>query len=356
MKKIYLLIPLLTLGTLSTVSCTGSRNNNSRVTFGTYVDQEAIEIKYSDFALKIARSENFLIATYEDTGLPCGCWTAFHEILNQYVQEYNTRIYYIGRSQFSEDDEKYGLTILNEGTNPTLAFMVDDKKSNEYIYGNDNKPMFETLDGLRSAITRIARDPQYYYVDQDYLDNALFVTKESRVAIQYVWSFCPDCNDCFPYVMYPYSEENDFRTNVWIIDLAVDGLLLENGTYVGTSNPSYVEFMGKHSLSKEGNSKFGYDRGFVPTIQLWEKGVLKDANVYFNDTVELIDNEYVVTSSYYSASRVKNLKYTDTVLEGMKIGEEDVEITSSGFAWKKDSARVYHKPILESFLDTYIKK
>ena len=128
MKKIYLLIPLLTLGTLSTVSCTGNRNNNSRVTFGTYVDQEAIEIKYSDFALKIARSENFLIATYEDTGFPCGCWTAFHEILNQYVQEYNTRIYYIGRSQFSEDDEKYGLTILNEGTNPTLAFMVDGQE------------------------------------------------------------------------------------------------------------------------------------------------------------------------------------------------------------------------------------
>ncbi len=342
------------MATACVVGC--ERSQKPRVTFGTLVDKAATELRYTTLQDKIADKENLLISVYEDN-LPCGCWSTFHTILDKYVETYHTRVYYIARSQFSEDDDSFGLSILTDGTKPTFAFVKDGKKANEYIYGTDTKAMFETLDGLRSAVTRIARDPQYMYVNQAYLDNALFVEKKDRVAVQYVWSFCPDCNDCFPYVMLPYSQKYNFRTEIWIIDLAIEGLLLNDGK-VDKTNPGYVTFLKDHHMSAEGDDYFGYDRGFVPTTQIWESGTLIDMNVYFNDEVSFKDGKYYVSRSYYSEENISKFKYTDTVLQGMEIKIEDLDINeqSGSASWKQDSARKYHKPILESFLNMYIKK
>ena len=318
------------------------------------------EIVYGTLASKIARGETLLIAVYQD-GVPCGCWSTFKDVMNEYVQEYNTKLYYIANSQFSDDSDKFGLTILRETSDPTFALIKDGKKVNEYIYSKDTKPMFQTLSGLRKVVTRIAKDPQYFYVDREYLDNALFTTKED-VVVHYLWSFCPDCNDCFPNVMVPYSNANTFSKKVLLIDLAIPGILLNSeGQWEGTGLQTYVDFLREHKMSYyEGNEEFGYDRGFVPTTQIWKNGELKDMTVYFNDAISKNDNgEYVVSRSYYSEERIKNLGYTNEVLEGKILPEEQIDIQIDGenqsYSWKADYARLYHKPIMEAFFNKYVK-
>ena len=357
MKKLYLLLPLLAITALSGTGCNKKKQSTrSRITYGTIMENGATALRYDQLAQKVAEKEVMLIAVYADD-LPCGCWTTFKKVIDDYSNQYHTVIYTIPRSQFSEGADTFGLTILKDGTSPTFAVIQDGKKSSEYIYSNDLKPMFETVDGLRSTITRVVRDPQYMWVDQAKLDASLFVLPKEKVIVQYIWNFCPDCNDCFPNVMIPYSEANDFNTEVWLIDLAVNGLLLdENGKNPDTSRDSYVAFMKKHQLSSAGNEVFGYDRGFVPTTQVWERGYLKDACTYFNDTIENVDGTYKVTKTFFTSERVSHLGYTSTVLDGLEVSEDDVEAKSDGtYSWKKDAARVYHKPLLESFLDYYVK-
>ena len=355
MKKALVLLPILVLAGASLTAC--EHDNRPRITYGTLVETEATLLSYEQLQNKVADKENLLISVYEDV-LPCGCWTTFHNIINQYVDKYDTRIYYIPRSQFSEDADKFGLSILTDGTKPTFAFIKEGKKASEYIYGTDTKTMFETLEGLRSAVTRIAKDPQYMFVDQAYLDNALFVEKQDRVVVHYIWNFCPDCNDCFPYVLSPYTQNHEFKTNVWIIDLAIPGILLDENGKMDKTSESYVGFLKDHHMSKAGDDKFGYDRGFVPTTQIWENGELKDMNVYFNDEISIKDGKYYVSRSYYNEENISKFQYTDKVLEGMEISVEEVDIneTYGTISWNKEYARRHHKPILESFLNTYVKK
>ena len=356
MKKLLILVPIV-MSALGITGCKADRK--ARITYGTLVDTEVTELDYGALAAKVAKKENMLVAVWQDSGVPCGCWTTFKAILNQYVDQYDTKIYTIARSQFSDDSEKWGLTILNDTSEPTFALIKDGKKANEYVYGNDTKPLFTTLKGLREAVTKIARDPQYMLVDQTYLDKALFENKDERVVVHYIWNFCPDCNDCFPRVLLPYSESHEFKTKVWVIDLGIKGLLLtENGQWAGTGIQTYVDFLKNHHMSKDGDETFGYDRGFVPTTQVWENGELKDMSVYFNDAIVKEDGKYKISRSYYSEERLLKLSYDSRVLQGMEIPEEEISASTEDgvttYSWKADNAAKYHQPILESFLAKYV--
>ena len=359
MKKLLFLLPLLAISSIGISGCKSSKK--ARITYGTLVDTEATELDYGALAAKVAKKENLLISVYQD-GVPCGCWTTFKSVIDQYVDQYDTKIYYIKRSQFSDDSEKWGLTILNDTTEPTFALIKDGKKANEFVYGKDNKPLFTTLKGLREAIVKIARDPQYMLVDQSYLDKALFEDKNDKVVVHYIWNFCPDCNDCLPNVLLPYSEKNEFKTKVWVIDLGIKGILLDaEGKFIGTGIQTYVDFLKIHKMSKAGDETFGYDRGFVPTTQVWEKGELKDMTVYFNDAVSLENDKYTITRSYYDSDRVENLQYTSEVLLGRELPKEEIDATTNKetgittYSWNAEYARNTHQKILESFLTTYVK-
>ena len=356
MKKLLFLLPFMAIAATGINGC--SQDKRVRLTYGTLVGDKAEELEYGELATKVGRGENMLVAVYQD-GLPCGCWTTFQDVLNKYVEEYDTKVYYIASTQFSDDSDKFGLTILKGTSDPTFALIKDGKKVNEYIYGKDTKPMFQTVKGLRKVVSKIAKDPQYFYVDQEYLDNALFVTKED-VVVHYIWYFCPDCNDCFPEVLLPYSKANNLSKKIWIMDLAIEGLLFDGGA-INKNSPGYINFLREHKMSYyEGNETFGYDRGFVPTTQIWHNGELQDMNVYFNDAVDKNENEeYYISRSYYSEDRIANLGYTNEVIQGKVIPEEQVNISGSGdnisYSWKMDYARLYHKPILEAFLNKYVK-
>lgn len=362
MKKLLFLLPLLTIGTVTLTGC--PKDKRARLTFGTLVDKEAEKIAYTSLQIKVGNGENLLVAIHQDLvpGPECSCWVTFKGILDQYVDEYNTKIYWVNASEISDDDNEYKIPVFSNETNPALLLFKDGKKVNQYVYANDTKPIFEKLSGLRKAISKIAQDPQYYYVDREYLDNALFTVKED-VIIHYVWSFCPDCNDCLPNVLLPYTHKNSLSHNMWIINLAVTGILLNDaGQFEGTGLQTYVDFLREHKMSSfEGNEELGYDRGFVPTTQVWKDGELKDASVYFNDLVEKVEGKYTVTRSFYSEERMANLGYSAKVIQGKVLNADEVDVevdADSGvesYKWKMDSARELHQANLESFLNKYVK-
>lgn len=353
MKKVLFLIPLLAFGTLSLNACT--KDKRARLTYGTLVDEGAEELTYNTLQTKINRKENFLLAIHLGEG--CACWSTFHGVIDKYVTEYKTKVYYIDKNQFSDGEDWFGLTFDRAVSDPVFALMKNGKKANQYNYGNDTKEMFTELKTLRKVVTKVARDPQYYYVSPEYLDNALFTEKSGKVIVQYVWSFCPDCNDCFPNVMVPFSSNHNFKTNVWLVDLAIKGILKDEEGHPNTTLQTYVDYMKNHHLSAAGDETFGYDRGFVPTTQYWENGELKDANVYFNDAVDKVDGQYKVTRSYYTADRLTKIGHEATVIMDRVLSEEEVDVSEKdgiySYSWKQDYARIVHKPILENFLTKY---
>ena len=359
MKKVLFLLPLLAITSLGISGCKKSEQL-PRITYGTLVGQESEEITYADLTAKIARQETMIVATYlKVTSGQCGCWIRFKSVLDEYVKEYNTRVYYIDRFSFPDDGDNFGITLNTKVTDPSVVFFKNGKKANQYLYSSDTKPIFEQMSGLRKAVAKFARDPQLMFVDQDYLDNALFTAKNDKVVVYYLWNTCPDCNDCLPYVLDPYQNKNEFSTQVWCIDLAIKGLLLNENGDQDKTQASYVKFLKDHHMSAAGDSTFGYDRGFVPTFQVWEKGVLKDMSVYFNDSYEKVDEEWKITRSFYSQERVAHLQYTNTILEGTTIPNEDMlEAEFGGMTytmWKTEAARKVHQPLLEAFLDMYTK-
>ena len=359
MKKVLFLLPLLAISSLGVTGCKKAAEL-PRITYGTLVDEQAEEISYTDLVAKVARQETMIVGTYlKVSSGQCGCWIQFKSVLDQYVKEYNTKVYYIDRFSFPSDGEKFGITLDTSHTDPSVVFFKNGKKVNQYLYSSDTKPIFEQMSGLRKAVSKFARDPQLMFVDQSYLDNALFTAKNDKVVVYYLWNTCPDCNDCLPYILDPYQNKNLLSTQVWCIDLAIKGLLLDENGNQDKTQTSYVTFLKEHHMSASGDATFGYDRGFVPTFQVWEKGVLKDMSVYFNDAYEKVEEEWKITRSFYSEERVAHLQYTNTVLEGTTIPNEDmleVEFGGSTFTmWKTEAAREAHRPMLESFLDMYTK-
>ena len=122
---------------------------------------------------------------------------------------------------------------------------------------------------------------------------------------------------------------------------------------------TYNTFRASHYMSNAINKEFGYDRGFVPTIHYYEKGELKDATVYFNDAVEKVNGQYVVTRSFYSEERKAHLGYLNgietPVLEGLILQDKDVDVYGNGavYVWKHESAHKYHKPLFDAFMKKY---
>ena len=115
------------------------------------------------------------------------------------------------------------------------------------------------------------------------------------------------------------------------------------------------------NLSESSSPEYGYARGVVPTIQHYKEGALDDSSVFFNDKIARNeDGSFYIQESFYSETRLTSLKYVGnvkySVLKGMSVNEEDTIPKSSGsYFWAQEKAAVYHKPLLEAFLDNYCK-
>lgn len=347
-KKAFLSLPIFALTSSFLVSCS-TGDSKIRITYGSPIYTEILELTYSDFTQKMTNGENMIVATYNSELSPsCGCWNNFKNILNVYVDAKDTVVYKMDRLEIPRRNP-YDLTLPSDSA-PTFFITSRGQVEKEYVYNTTsaNAKIFEGYREFKEHMDSLVKKPQLMIINEEYLNNAVFTEKEDGFIIYHGRSGCPDCNYCTPNFLEPYVRDNDLKHKVYVMDIE----------YLrGTDG--YQEYKDKYQLSSKNNTTYGFGDGVVPTFQVWKNGVLKDMCVYFNDSYKLEDGKYTITDSYYTTERVKNLAYTDTVLLGHIIPDDEMEERHWGeytyMSWKQEAMAKIHNQLLGSFLDMYAK-
>ncbi len=342
MKKIMLLLPLI--APLFLISC--KEKSKPIITYGTYLNEGATELaNYGDLKTKLDNQETLILVVHpSDEG--CSCWRDFKTIIDNYVNKYHIQIYKIDQKEF-EDNKKFGLTISSDS--PSLSIFNKGKLYKDISYSSTSST-FHSSPALKATLDKYVIEPSIFWISHEDLQAKI---KEGGLVInQITRQTCPDCQYAFPNVVQKYLyQKKNFTNPLYLLDI---------DKYRGTDQ--YQEIKDAYQLSENTNATLGYESGVVPTTQIWKDGKLFDASVYFNDTITYENKAYTITNSYYTETRIKELKYLKdgnySPLVGLLIPEEDInkyELEEGYYySWKQDKAAKYHTPFLEDFLKTYL--
>ena len=357
MKKKLLLLPLVTL---SFISLTGCEKEKVDLTYGTYITQKIGSLKpisASDLSNKTENENEVLIlATYQESySEDCLCWTTFQNVIVNYMNKYNERVYLfntesndelIGKLNIEKYEDSTPALYIFKGTNQLAKFTYKKSRDKAIFTELSAEPMYK-------RIHEYINKPLIFDVDDNYLSNKISTNKET-VAL-FVRRGCSDCLYSLNNVIIPYIYSNDVNKEILMIDLQD----IYESSKADSNDNAYQNIKDKYGLSESGSKTFGYGNGFVPTIQYYKNGILNDASVFFND--ELTKNEdgsYYIINSFYTEERLTSLFYCygmdNCVLKGMKIPSEDVVLTKTAKAfWAQEKAAVYHTPLLKAFIECY---
>ena len=330
--------------------CTNMAATGMKLTYGTYLTTEdenvtdAKEIDFADLSLRMEAGnqyaqENFILVIAPTNG--CSCWTTFKPVLKKFISETNYLVYQMKVTDFGE--EKYGL-IFKEGY-VSLSIIKGGKIIKSYLSGGTS--VFESVDALKAEMNKYVMAPELYYVDGEFLND--YRKTDEQFLVAYVRCNCSDCNYSTPKALWPFAYAHHFKTKMYVYDM--------QDLYDSGNKEDYQEFKDVHYLSDKLSEEFGYGNGVVPTVQYYDRRVLTDATVFFNDTVEKVGDEYKITKSFYSSKRLENIRYAanikEPVLEGLTIPASDVVEGSWGVSWIKEKAFGYHKPLFDAFMNMY---
>ena len=361
MKKKYLFLIAVPLLLTSLIGCSSDKE---RLTYGTYISQTIFSIKEIDTSTLYAKShdenETFLLATYQGGySEDCACWTTFENVIAKYMNSYHERVYVY--NSLSQDDTVSNLKITKyEDSTPGLYIFKGEKQLAKFSYNNiKEKYIFsDTSAGtMEKNVHKYVDKPYIYDVNESFLNDQLGNAKEAVVL--FVREKCGDCNYVLPNVLIPYINDHALAKDIWLFDMQSLYDKSKNETASEEEKAEYQAIKDRYGLSASSSEAFGYLNGVVPTMQYYEKGVLKDATVYFNDVVEQKDDGFYITDSYYSNERLNNIKYLrgynfPTVLKDRKITEGVLQTKTGGYYWAQEEAAKYHTPILKAFLDYYL--
>lgn len=343
MKKLITIIPLLLTPMI------GGCSSSNKVSLSTwsYKKEAGVEItSAADFMAKLGR-ENFLVALYYEH-ISCSCWRNFTYVIKEAVSKNNLQIYQAGTEMLSKSD--YGGTIAQLGfdlitTNaPSFYIVSDGKIAYSYSYV-DNYPLFSDYSKFISEINNKCFNPGLTYVTADEMDEIIMGEKATTLVMR---NGCSDCTYAIPNVLYPYFKTH--ACNIYTLDIESYRPNKDDPQEEQERKAAeYQAIKDKYHLSEKYDSVYGYSTGVVPTFQVWSKGVVTDACVYLNDEVIEDGDNYVITNSYYTEERIKNLKYLNNVENKVLAGKTIAKTQYSS------EIKALHLPILTAFLDTYTK-
>ena len=344
------------------ISC-GNNPATFQLTYNTAVNH-LHSVDYSTLNNKINDkdiNESFILLMYDSDSPSCSCWTLFRQfLLDTYIPETHTLFYVIGTKQFIGKNT-FGINISVH--QPSICFFNKTTLVKQIDYGN-YPGVFTPSQGeirdfrnlMNSYTTR--QDKLYLYssyeevLDTDADKGEGICFKDKAIFYPFKTS-CPDCKDAYCKVLTPY------LNNISTLDTKI--YLLDIDQYANKSE--YQNIKNALELSASSNPYFGYGTGYVPTFQYREEGIIKDASIFYNDTIDKDGNNFIVSESFYSTDRYENISYGSDVaikvLKGMSVDKAYVgEYEDEGethYYWKSENAILYHKPLLESFLNKYAK-
>lgn len=361
MKRKILLIPLTVF---SLIGCNKNENKNGKVYLntGSLIDNEATKILFTDLKGMIYDKNSFLLAVYPGEKSSCGCWLNFSDNLNSFVKENKEIVYKINYGLLEDNRESFGLDYLSD--RPTFAIFKDGKLHKQWVYNKagDDQDLFTSKTYFKNLVNKYTVAPKVLFLDQTMLDEKI---KTDEFVVMYEWKSCPDCTYCLPNAVYPYFKKgnNKDKKDIYIIDLQIKGLLLDEEGNYAPNNENYINFKNEHGLSKKGNEDFGYNNGYVPTFQYYKNGKLESSSVYFNDVIGYNEqtSTYFIEDTFYTNERSSKLRYLDDFegeksLLGLNIPSEQLNINSetNKASWKKEYAEIVHNPYLYAFFDYYL--
>lgn len=250
-------------------------------------NQTFIDISKGQLKGKIANEDTFLLFLYSSSCFSC---EEFKPIINNYITYSHAIIYGI-------DIDKENLPGDNELapyiSTPSLFLFNRGEQSERYDSSTD---IFNSLANFEHCLSNIVKLSRLYKVNNESELDALIATQDNIK----VYFYLSTCNDCLAFSRLYFTDRIEKLNHV------IYGFEVQE--YFKGSDEMYRSFTKKYGLSLEGNSKFGYRGGVVPTIQCYSKAILTDARVIYND---VLDKEYndlgellsvEVKSSYYSDS------------------------------------------------------
>lgn len=363
MKKIVLFLASCSLLSAGLVSC-DEGVKQFEVTYRNAVNK-LHELDYKRLSAKILDetiNESFVLFTYDSNSPSCSCWLTIKGYLEYtYIPETHNLFYYIGSKEFSGMSKEESFNIRADLSQPTICFFDKGKLVKQLDYDH-HKSLFEDTTGQYSEFKRVmneyTRQQDKLYLFDKYQSVVSDMPAKSKAVFYAFKTSCSDCKAASSNVLFPY------LTNKVTIDTKI--YLLDIDKYADTSKYSTSEYQAVKDALKlsDKTPDFGFENGYVPTFQYWENGSLKDASVFFNDTIskDTESNKFYVTSSFYSESRKTKLSYLDNVqtkvIQGLEVPSSDINEVEYGgttyYFWKADKAEIYHKPLLNAFLAKYV--
>lgn len=347
--KSLFLIPFTAISLLA-ASCSSSSNKIALI-FGDKYANDVVDLTYADLKSRIDDKETFIVTVEPSSA--CVCWTDFHPILKSFIAETHVIVYHLKYDAFGDKDN-FGLNIRNGYT----SFAIFENGVVKQNLISENNKVFKSKDEFGNYMNQVVTLPHYFYVKLDDVDN-MFKGSEQSV-IYFARNNCGDCTYVDKHVLKQYAQTHVNRKDMYILDCEKIGVRVYDETgkkLTPESQVAWNEFKVQYGLAEKNNPTFGFDTGYVPTFEVVQNSKYVSGCVYFNDEVAKKDNKYVVSNTFYSQKRVANLQYLanfsgQKVLEGLEVKETEVVYNSY---WDQDAANVYHKPLLEAFLDYYLK-
>ena len=307
-------------------------------------------LTHSTLEGKISNEDSFVLLIC-DIDSTCTCFATFRVTLISYLKNKNLDLYTIKPTEFDGGAETHDLKIsAAEGyedlaifSNGSLKYQ-NQRNGSDDSWSNDYSTFADYLKERVSipSMLKISKD-QLETLDDSYDHYVIIYSRES----------CPDCSYLSKNFLRSFNK-GDWNTS-FIIDCDVEGIRYKDGAY---DAEQWKAFKDQHGLSNVSNTEYGYDVGYVPTLQFVSNGSIEDMAVYFNDSLSANnDGSYKVSMSYWNGSREHN--FFSSLANEVTTNFNDIVITSdqvSDGRWNKDAASKYHDPLVKGFLSFYLSK
>ena len=321
-------------------------------------------IDYQTLSEKVENKETFLVSVYAEG---CTCWSTFQTVLSQYIRDTHVIVYALGYKSFhsssGETLDNFGLKLKSGYT--SFAIFKDGKP---LVDVNSEKKELKEYEPFKKMMDASVTLPKIFYISKAQVDT-LYASNETSL-LYFARSNCQDCQ----YFDRNFLDTYEAEKNIYILDCEKIGIREydETGQLTPASQLAWNKFKEDYGLAEANNPTYGYSTGYVPSLFLLHgngdpehpAATFLQGSVFFNDTVEKIGDDLVVTKSYYSSARQSSLNYvdyiTEPVLEGMVLPASDVDTFTFGentfYAWKQERAAEYHTPLVKAFLDKNVKE
>lgn len=238
----------------------------------------------------IINGENVFLYIYSSS---CSACKEYESLINNFISFNEAVVYSIDARNFPSlgRDEIFSYMVT-----PTMCLYSKGKIVTK-INPNLNNEAFSSSEGMKKYFEQFGFFSYRRKIKNENdldkvinLDNAL---------IYFSYDKCSDCSFFDYNYLNKYFALNCSKV-IYNFEMSYYFDNREN-----SSSPIYKNFTDKYGLSYDGNNKFGYKNGVVPTLQKYIKGKLDSSIIIFNDEVTYFydENQEIekvkIISSYY---------------------------------------------------------